>query len=103
MQDVGVVQTKLDLQGRPNGFATQVAWLTAVPEGFRLLLNYVSERYARPIIMVTENGMARDGESSMPMDEAIHDEARRDWYDAYLRSMVASVSSRVENWFDLVK
>lgn len=91
MQDIGVLQTKLDLSGRPNGFATQVDWLTSVPEGFRLLLRDVSERYGHPVIMVTENGMARAGESFMSLDEAVKDKARQEWYGAYLQSMVTSV------------
>lgn len=93
MQDIGVLQTKLDLNGRPNGFATQVGWLTSVPEGFRMLLRDVSEQYGHPMIMVTENGMARAGESFMSLDDAVKDNARQDWYGAYLQSMVTSVRS----------
>lgn len=90
-QDIGVIMTKNDLDGRPNGFATESAWLTAVPGGFRVLLRYVSERYGRPIIMVTENGMDRDGEAFMSVEDAVRDEERQAFYDGYLRSMVAAV------------
>lgn len=56
------------------------------------MLKYVSERYGRPIILVTENGMARDGEANMTLDDALKDKERQTFYDGYLRSMVAAVS-----------
>lgn len=91
---MGVIQTKIDLKGRINGGVTESAWLTAVPEGFRVLLRYVSERYSRPIVMVTENGMDRDGEAHMPLEEALNDVARQEFYAGYIRSMVAAVRLR---------
>ncbi|CAN0531124.1 unnamed protein product, partial [Laminaria digitata] len=90
-QDLGAIQTKLDLGGQPNGFATESPWLTAVPGGFRILLRHVAERYGSPVIMVTENGMDRDGETGMALEEALRDGARQTFYDGYLRSMVAAV------------
>lgn len=97
-QDIGAIQTKLDLEGNPNGFATESPWLTAVPGGFRVLLKYVAERYGNPVIMVTENGMDREGEAGMAVEEALRDRARQEFYDGYLRSMVAAVSGGWVGW-----
>lgn len=50
---------KVDLHNVTNGVVAETGWLTVVPDGFRSLLQWVSARYGRPIIMVTENGMDR--------------------------------------------
>ncbi|CAN0329136.1 unnamed protein product, partial [Hapterophycus canaliculatus] len=49
----------VDLDGVTNGVVAETGWLTVVPAGFRPLLKWVSARYGRPIIMVTENGIDR--------------------------------------------
>ena len=58
-----------------------------------MLLKHVAERYGSPVIMVTENGMDREGETGMGLEEALADGARQEFYDGYLRSMVAAVSA----------
>lgn len=54
---------KVDLNNVTNGVVAEMDWLTVVPAGFRPLLTWVSRRYGSPIIMVTENGMDRWGET----------------------------------------
>lgn len=51
--------SQVDLNGVTNGVEAETGWLTVVPAGFRPLLKWVSQRYGRPIIVVTENGMDR--------------------------------------------
>ena len=53
------VVPQVDLNGITNGVVAETGWLTVVPAGFRHLLKWVSHRYGRPIIVVTENGMDR--------------------------------------------
>ncbi|KAH9851024.1 beta-glucosidase 1B [Lenzites betulinus] len=68
---------------RPDGsqLGTQAhcAWLQDYPEGFRQLLNYLWTRYQRPIY-VTENGFAVKDENSMPIEEAIADHDRVQYF-----------------------
>jgi beta-glucosidase len=49
------------------------------PEGFRALLNYVWKRYKLPIY-VTENGFAVKGEDNLPIEEAIKDHDRVEYF-----------------------
>ncbi|CAN0454509.1 unnamed protein product, partial [Pylaiella littoralis] len=90
-QDVGGIQTKVDLNGVTNGVVGETDWLTVVPDSFRLVLVWVSSRYGRPIIMVTENGMDRAGEADMRVEDAVKDYARQTFYKGYIESMVTAI------------
>ena len=53
------------------------------PEGIRGLLNWIDQRYSRPDIFVFENGVSVPGENDMPIDEALNDTFRVDYYKDY--------------------
>jgi beta-glucosidase len=58
------------------GGASELFWLYDTPSGLRDMLKWVSERYKRPEVWVTENGFAVKGEAAAPLKEALQD-ARR--------------------------
>lgn len=89
---MGLVQTKFDLKGKINGMVTYSTWLTGSPPGMRKALKWASDRYGRPPIMITENGMDRQDEWKMTIEDAVQDDDRIEFYEGYLRNMVDAVS-----------
>ncbi|KAL0945754.1 hypothetical protein HGRIS_012043 [Hohenbuehelia grisea] len=79
---------------RPDGtqLGTQAhcAWLQDYPEGFRSLLNYLWKRYRLPIF-VTENGFAVKGENSLPLDQAIQDSPRLNYFRGTTASLMSAI------------
>ncbi|CAL1710086.1 unnamed protein product [Somion occarium] len=80
---------------RPDGtqLGTQAhcAWLQDYPEGFRDLLNYLYKRYRKPIY-VTENGFAVKDEDKKPVEEALHDDDRVQYYRGVTDSLIKAVN-----------
>ncbi|KAK7682745.1 Beta-glucosidase 1B [Cerrena zonata] len=80
---------------RPDGtqLGTQAhcAWLQDYPEGFRDLLNYLYKRYRKPIY-VTENGFAVKDEDKMPVEEALQDHDRVQYYRGVTESLIKAVN-----------
>ncbi|EPQ50817.1 glycoside hydrolase [Gloeophyllum trabeum ATCC 11539] len=76
---------------RPDGtqLGTQAhcRWLQTYPEGFRLLLNYLWNRYNMPIY-VTENGFAVKNESSMPLEQALKDTDRVEYFQGNCEALL---------------
>lgn len=79
---------------RPDGtqLGTQAhcAWLQDYPQGFRCLLNYIWKRYKLPIY-VTENGFAVKDENSKPIEEALQDNDRVNYFKGATASLKAAV------------
>lgn len=79
---------------RPDGtqLGTQAhcAWLQDYPQGFRHLLNYIWKKYKLPIY-VTENGFAVKDEHSKPMEEALQDNDRVNYFKGITASLKAAV------------
>ncbi|KAI0342472.1 beta-glucosidase 1B [Trametopsis cervina] len=80
---------------RPDGtqLGTQAhcAWLQDYAPGFRELLNYLYKRYRKPIY-VTENGFAVKDEDSLPVEQALKDDARVHYYSGVTDSLLAAVT-----------
>ncbi|KAG1896511.1 glycoside hydrolase family 1 protein [Suillus fuscotomentosus] len=82
---------------RPDGtqLGTQAhcAWLQDYPEGFRDLLNYIWKlgRCADLDFSVTENGFAVKDESSKPIEEALQDNDRVNYFKGNTASIKAAV------------
>ncbi|KAI9060053.1 glycoside hydrolase family 1 protein [Trametes sanguinea] len=78
---------------RPDGsqLGTQAhcAWLQDYPEGFRQLLNYLWKRYKRPIY-VTENGFAVKDEDAMPLEQALADHDRVQYFKGNTEAILAA-------------
>ncbi|TFK52902.1 beta-glucosidase [Heliocybe sulcata] len=79
---------------RPDGsqLGTQAhcAWLQTYPEGFRALLNYLWNRYHMPIY-VTENGFAVKNENNMPLEQALKDTDRIEYFKGNCEALVKAV------------
>ncbi|RPD61802.1 beta-glucosidase 1B [Lentinus tigrinus ALCF2SS1-7] len=80
---------------RPDGtqLGTQAhcAWLQDYPEGFRALLNYLYKRYSKPIY-VTENGFAVKDENVMPLEQALADHDRVQYFKGNTAAILAAVN-----------
>ncbi|KAI0772973.1 beta-glucosidase 1B [Trametes elegans] len=78
---------------RPDGsqLGTQAhcAWLQDYPEGFRQLLNYLWKRYKHPIY-VTENGFAVKDENAMPVEQALADHDRVQYFKGNCEALLAA-------------
>lgn len=73
-----------DVYGNLIGPQAQSSWLYVYPEGMRGLLNWISDRYGNSKIYVFENGVSVPGENDLPIDEAIHDTFRVNFYKDYI-------------------
>ncbi|KAF9258336.1 glycoside hydrolase family 1 protein [Marasmius fiardii PR-910] len=80
---------------RPDGtqLGTQAhcAWLQDYPEGFRALLNYLWKRYKLPIF-VTENGFAVKDEDSLPLEDALKDTDRENYFRGQTESLLKAIT-----------
>ncbi|KJZ74067.1 hypothetical protein HIM_06516 [Hirsutella minnesotensis 3608] len=77
--------------GDTIGAETQCPWLRPCPLGFRDVLVWISRRYGRPKIYVTENGTSVKGESDMSIETALEDDFRVRYFDTYVRAMADAV------------
>jgi beta-glucosidase len=78
---------KVNKEGQSIGPETQSTWLTPHPPGFRKLLNWISNRYGRPAIYVTENGTSLKGENDLPVDQLLEDDFRVRFFETYIGAM----------------
>lgn len=74
------------------GPETQSVWLRPHPIGFRKLLNWISSRYGRPKIYVTENGTSLKGENDMPILDTVNDEFRCEYFRGYINALAKASS-----------
>lgn len=87
-----VITSKVNKHGQIIGPETQSKWLTPYPQGFRKLLNWLTKRYSRPKIYVTENGTSLKGENDLPLEKILDDEFRCQYYRDYIGAMVDAVT-----------
>lgn len=74
-------------KGEWVGPETQSPWLRPSAIGFRKLLKWLSDRYGRPKIYVTENGTSLKGENDLPLDQLLDDEFRTQYFRDYIDAM----------------
>lgn len=74
-------------KGEKIGPDTQSPWLKPNPAGFRHLLKWISDRYGKPKIYVTENGTSLKGENDLPRDQLLNDDFRVDYFKGYVKAM----------------
>ncbi|KAI0371234.1 beta-glucosidase 1A [Pilatotrama ljubarskyi] len=77
--------------GTQLGKQSHVPWLQSYPPGFRSLLNYLWETYKLPIY-VTENGFPVKDENKLPVDKAIHDTDRIEYFEGYTDALLRAVT-----------
>lgn len=81
-----------DVNGHVIGPATQSPWLYSYSTGFRKLINWISDRYGRPIIYVTENGTSVKGENDLPKEKILEDDFRVEYFRTYITALAEAVS-----------
>ncbi|EXJ78686.1 beta-glucosidase [Capronia coronata CBS 617.96] len=81
-----------DKHGNPIGPETQSPWLRPHAPGFRKLIKWLSDRYGRPKIYVTENGTSIKGENDLPMEEILQDDFRVEYFRSYVQAMAEAVA-----------
>lgn len=77
--------------GQGIGPETQSFWLRPNPQGFRELLGWISNRYGKPKIYVTENGTSLKGENDLSREEILDDEFRAEYFRSYLKALSEAV------------
>ncbi|KAH1911622.1 hypothetical protein KXV57_000006 [Aspergillus fumigatus] len=85
-----VAELPTNSQRRAIGPVSGMSWLRVAPGGFRKLLNWVWNRYKRPII-VTENGCPCPGENQMSLEEAVNDEFRITYFGLYFDAISRAI------------
>ncbi|KAK1416005.1 hypothetical protein QVD17_31793 [Tagetes erecta] len=77
--------------GKAIGDRARSEWLYIVPWGIRSALNYVKNRYGNPPVIITENGMDYPNIPSLPIEEALKDDKRIKYHNAYLTNVLAAI------------
>lgn len=89
-----VIRTWVSTDGHAAQVASPNADRTPAPWGFRKSLVKCYEDYAREAgqtIRVFENGYAVDGEETLPVEQALKDEERSEFYEGNLRALCDAV------------
>ncbi|GAB7353250.1 hypothetical protein MBLNU459_g3760t1 [Dothideomycetes sp. NU459] len=76
-----------DRRGEWIGPETQSPWLRPYPVGLRRLMKWISDRYGRPAIYITENGTSLKGENDLPVEEILQDDFRVEYFDGYINAV----------------
>lgn len=83
------VITFYEVDGKPIGERAASEWLYIVPWGLKNELLWISQRYNKPVIYITENGM--DQEDSDPLEEHLNDKLRIHYYQEYLSAVACAI------------
>ena len=78
---------KVNKAGETIGPETQSVWLRPYPVGFRKLMKWISDRYGKPIIYVTENGTSLKGENDLPVEQLLEDDFRAEYFRNYITEL----------------
>ncbi|KAK4626183.1 Beta-glucosidase 1B [Fulvia fulva] len=78
---------KVNKAGDTIGPETQSVWLRPYPVGFRKLMRWISDRYGKPIIYVTENGTSLKGENDLPVEQLLEDDFRAEYFRNYITEL----------------
>jgi len=76
--------------GQKIGDRAASDWLFIVPWGLQKTLVWITKRYNKPALYVTENGMD-DLEEAKPLEEMLNDTRRVHFYQDYLTSVLAAI------------
>ncbi|KAJ6324807.1 hypothetical protein OIU76_011992 [Salix suchowensis] len=91
LADSGTLTLPFGENLKPIGDRANSIWLYIVPRGMRSLMNYIREKYGNPPIIITENGMDDPNNALIPIKNALQDEKRIKYHEAYLESLLASI------------
>ena len=83
------------MQTLPNGTSigkqADSPWLYIVPWSIRPLIQWVAARYGNPVMLITENGMDVVGENAKPIEDALHDTDRVDFFRGYIGAVEEAI------------
>jgi len=82
----------VDFSVDPSWSKNSMGWSTN-PDGCRELLYWISRRYPGIPVVITENGTS---EEDRTLEEAQHDEARRQFFEGYIRACGEAIEMGVE-------
>ncbi|KAF0910471.1 hypothetical protein E2562_002930 [Oryza meyeriana var. granulata] len=87
--------------GIPIGPQAGSSWLYIYPQGFRELLLYVKKTYGNPTIYITENGIDEVNNKILPLQEALKDDTRIEYYQKHLLSVLSVIrdGANVKGYF----
>ncbi|KAL8153851.1 hypothetical protein V2J09_011611 [Rumex salicifolius] len=88
--------------GVPIGDPTPSVWLYVYPEGIKLILEYIKQKYNNPLIFITENGVGQKNNGSLADDPSIlHDTQRIDYHSSHLTKLHEAIQegSNVGGYF----
>eukprot|EP00271_Cylindrocystis_brebissonii_P006661 TRINITY_DN19424_c0_g1_i1.p1 TRINITY_DN19424_c0_g1~~TRINITY_DN19424_c0_g1_i1.p1 ORF type:complete len:563 (-),score=70.11 TRINITY_DN19424_c0_g1_i1:367-2055(-) len=88
-------------EGVAIGLRAASEWLYIVPWGLGKLITWVDERYQPASIFITENGMDEVDDPSLPLEEALRDPLRVQFYNDYLLSVAEAIGrgAKVKGYF----
>ncbi|CAL8170379.1 unnamed protein product [Prunus armeniaca] len=85
----------------PIGPQAASDWLYVYPKGIYDLLNYTKNKYNDPIIYITENGVDELNDPKIPLEQALNDTNRTDFYYHHLCYLHKAMSegAKVKGYF----
>ncbi|XP_065625528.1 vicianin hydrolase-like [Quercus suber] len=81
--------------GTPIGTPTALDWLYVYPKGIRELVLYIKKNYNNPMIYITENGVADENNSSLPIKDVLKDSLRIRYHYAHLSYLSKAIKEGV--------
>jgi beta-glucosidase len=87
-RDAAVQNVVMSPSHEPIGPPGASSWLRSVPWGIRENLKWVANRYNNPKQYITENGCDVVGESDQPIQQALHDTFRQQFYANYTTNVM---------------
>ncbi|XVE85758.1 hypothetical protein DITRI_Ditri17bG0116800 [Diplodiscus trichospermus] len=78
--------------GKPIGDKANSIWLYIVPHGMRSVMKYIKEKYGKPPVIITENGMDDPNMPLTPIEDALKDEKRIKYHTDYLANLLAAIT-----------
>uniref|UniRef100_I1PM70 Beta-glucosidase n=1 Tax=Oryza glaberrima TaxID=4538 RepID=I1PM70_ORYGL len=87
--------------GIPIGPQAASFWFHIYPEGIWEMLLYVKENYGNPTIYITENGVDEVNNKTMPLEEALKDDTRIEYYHKHLLALLSAMrdGANVKGYF----
>ncbi|KAK6928661.1 Glycoside hydrolase family 1 [Dillenia turbinata] len=70
--------------GVPIGPVAASSWLYVYPRGIQDVLLYLKSEYNNPLVYITENGMDDYNNETLPLQKALNDSMRIDYYHRHL-------------------
>ncbi|CAN6559638.1 unnamed protein product [Malus baccata var. baccata] len=90
-----------ELDGVPIGPQAASNWLYVYPKGIHDFVLYTKNKYGDPFIYITENGIDEVNNSTLSLEDALHDTNRTDYYNHHLCYLQAAIKkgSNVKGYF----